>query len=604
MSSENLLAPSLTVVIPAYNEAEGLAGTYEAVNRALTIAGIVNYEILIVTDPRPDGSHDGTAEIAAQLAAVDPKVRHLPKSFFVGLGYKYREAIHEGTKDYLMFVPAHNLTEESSLVNIMLHVGQAEAIFTYTGNLEVRPPVARFVSRGYVVLCNLLFGLDVKYYNGISVVSRELLLKIPTLSNDHVAMAEIIVYLVRAGVKYLELPQLLKPSNRTGRVWNPENTFRVLGSLGSLFWRINIEEQRLEIAGATPLSTLSPGALLVGSSGTPDFGAVLGLVRQNFVQTVHPILVYLVKCVANALGLSAIKSDGTGQATEVGFNPDKLIGITRTLVALAGKIALRMALVGAGDLAGRNSIKKKKIWKKKDGSLSIVMPTYNEALRLPQTVDSATRALQKAGIGDYEIIVVTNTAPDGSHDGTLNVADGLAENIERVRHVRNESYAGMGVRYRQGVAAATKNYVMMLPGDGEFEEDSIAEVMKQLGKVEIIIPYIGNPQVRALERQLVSQGLVTLCNKLFGLNLKYYNGMCIIPRHYLEEVPANCEGYAYMIEILVHLLKSGARYREVPFKIKPSIGSKAFNAESVNEVFESLTSLFWKVNVEGVRVDL
>lgn len=593
--------PSLTIVMPAYNEAVGLEGTYEVMTRVLTVAGISDYEILIITDPKPDGSHDGTSDIAERIATNDPRVRHLAESFFVGLGFKYREGFHAATKDYVMFVPAHNLTEESSLVNIILHIGQADAIFTYTANLEVRPPEARFVSKAYVTLCNLLFGLDMKYYNGISVVRRDLLLKIPALVNDHVCLTEVIVYLVKSGVLYLELPQRLKPSDRTGRVWNVENMFRVLGSLGSLFWRINVNEERLEIPGVELPKPVSIGSLLAGPSGIPDFGAIFTLMRQNFVQTVHPILVYLAKCGANALGLSAIKaSDDGGQP----FNPDRIIGIAKTLAALTGRIAMRMVMVGVNDRVSRNGNKRRKVWKKKGGSLSVIMPTYNDAARLPQSCQIATQALQRAGITDYEIIIVSSTAPGGSHDGTLDIADQLAQKDERVRHIRNESYAGMGFRYRQGVDQATKDYVMMLPGDGEFEGDSIAEVLTHLGKAEIVVPYIDNSQTRPLERQIASQGFTTLCNKLFGLDLKYYNGMTIIPRHYLKEVPRNCEGYAYMAEILIYLLKSGVKYREVPFRIKPSVGSKAFKAESINEALESLTSLFWKVNVEGVRVQL
>ena len=232
------------------------------------------------------------------------------------------------------------------------------------------------------------------------------------------------------------------------------------------------------------------------------------------------------------------------------------------------------------------------------------MPTYNEAERLPRTCEMVERIVSKVGISDYEIIVVTNTALDGSHDGTLDIADNLAENSKHTRHIRNESCAGIGYRFRQGVEAATKDFVMMIPGDGEFDEESVAGVMANLGKSEIIIPYIGNPRVRSPERQLMSKSFTSICNKFFGLNLKYYNGLCIFPAEYLKAVPMSCNNYAYMAEILIYLLKSGVSYKEVPFKIKPPINSKGFKAESINETLESLISLFYKINIEGVRVSI
>ena len=59
-----------------------------------------------------------------------------------------------------------------------------------------------------------------------------------------------------------------------------------------------------------------------------------------------------------------------------------------------------------------------------------------------------------------------------------------------------------------------------------------------------------------------------------------------------------------MAEILIYLIKSGADYLEVPWKIKRVEGSKAFRPESVNEVLETMSTLFWKINIEGSRVAL
>jgi len=593
---------SLTVIMPAFNEAANIRNAHDAVIMALAIAGITDYEFFIMTATDRDGGDDGTFDIAAVIAGENSRVRHFHTPFFAGPGYKCREGIHAATKDYVMIIPAHNLTEVSSLVNLMLHAGLSDAVFTYISNPEVRPTDIRLISGIYVTLCNILFGLDMKYYNGIFIVRRDLLLKVPLSADDQSWMTEVVVYLTKSGVPYLELPQFLKVSERSGRTWSVENALKVFGALGSLFWKININEERLKIPGVKPLPMGNIGALLIGPNGTPDFGAIFKLVRQNSAQTIHIILVYLVKFAAKSLGL--LEMERVGVRADQVLNLNKVIGMIQAVVSVSANVLMKLAMTGVNDLVSRRVDKKKSRKRKRGGSLSIVMPTYNEAERLPGTCEMVERMVVKAGIGDYEIIIVTNVAPDGSHDSTPDIADNLAGSKKYIRHIRNESHAGIGFRYRQGVEAATKDFVMMIPGDGEFEEDSIAGVMSNLGKSEIIIPYISNPRVRPPERQLMSRAFTLICNKLFGLNLKYYNGSCIFPREYLRAVPMSCNNYAYMAEILIYLLRSGVSYKEVPFKIKPPVNSKGFKAESINEILEFLVSLFWKINIEGVRINI
>ena len=69
--------PSLSVFLPAYNEKENLAAAVREI--AAIVAGTVeDYEIIIVED----GSTDGTAELADELAASIPNVRaaHQPQN--------------------------------------------------------------------------------------------------------------------------------------------------------------------------------------------------------------------------------------------------------------------------------------------------------------------------------------------------------------------------------------------------------------------------------------------------------------------------------------------------------------------------------------------
>jgi dolichyl-phosphate beta-glucosyltransferase len=79
--------------------------------------------------------------------------------------------------------------------------------------------------------------------------------------------------------------------------------------------------------------------------------------------------------------------------------------------------------------------------------LSVVIPAYNEAERLPPTLERVLRYLRARG-GTYEIVVVD----DGSRDRTAERARAAAG--EDLRVLANEGNRGKGYSVRRGMLAA------------------------------------------------------------------------------------------------------------------------------------------------------
>ena len=242
--------------------------------------------------------------------------------------------------------------------------------------------------------------------------------------------------------------------------------------------------------------------------------------------------------------------------------------------------------------------------KMKMPSLTVIIPAYNEVNNLKPTFESTIRALKKSDVADYEIIIITNTRRDGGHDGTPDIADDLAKENLRVRHIHNDAYVNLGFKFRQGVGAASKDYTTWVPGDNETAEVSIADIFGHLGEAEAVISYTANKRVRKWTRRFVSRGFTIFCNILFDLDLKYYNGICIFPTKTLRAVPMKSDNFAYMAEIIIYLVKSGVKYIEVPMEIKPTTASAAFKFRSVIEVLGTLASLFWRINIKRERIKL
>ncbi|MEK6791998.1 MAG: glycosyltransferase family 2 protein [Deltaproteobacteria bacterium] len=230
-------------------------------------------------------------------------------------------------------------------------------------------------------------------------------------------------------------------------------------------------------------------------------------------------------------------------------------------------------------------------------SISIIVPCLNEEGNLRGTIEAVKDALKTTGVfSEYEILIFN----DGSTDSTGAVADEIKKTEKGVRVIHNPRNMGFGYNYTEGVRLASKEYIIMVPGDNEIPAEAIQKVFALAGKADLIIPYTANTRVRPASRRAISWLFVAIINTLFGLRLKYYNGTCVIRAALLKKCPLKTWGFAYMAAIVVRLIKSGASYIETGVDIKPrdTGRSKAFAPKNMVSVFKAVFMLFWDVRVK------
>ncbi len=85
--------------------------------------------------------------------------------------------------------------------------------------------------------------------------------------------------------------------------------------------------------------------------------------------------------------------------------------------------------------------------------LSVIIPAYNEAERLPLTLVDMDRILKTAKYS-YEIIVVN----DGSTDNTADIVRKMSETIKNLKLIDNKVNQGKGAMVRQGMLLAKGQY--------------------------------------------------------------------------------------------------------------------------------------------------
>ena len=125
--------------------------------------------------------------------------------------------------------------------------------------------------------------------------------------------------------------------------------------------------------------------------------------------------------------------------------------------------------------------------------LSIVIPSFNEEVRLPETL-AAISAYIRTSKRETEVIVVD----DGSTDRTADIAKSFRGEIRGLRVVANDTNRGKGYSVRHGMLEARGRFVLFTDAD---LSAPIAEADKLLAALASHDVAIGS---RALDRKLIS----------------------------------------------------------------------------------------------------
>lgn len=202
------------------------------------------------------------------------------------------------------------------------------------------------------------------------------------------------------------------------------------------------------------------------------------------------------------------------------------------------------------------------------GRISVVIPAYNEASRLPHAVASIGDYL-KATASEFEIVVVD----DGSTDATVAITEGLAADRPYLRLVRLGRNAGKGAAVKAGMLSATGDYVLFTDADQSTSIEHLGRLMKALEDGFAIA--IGS---RSVDGAVVLRGqghLRQTLGKIWGLLTK-----ALVVRGYVDSqcgfkcfrraavdaifVAVTSRSVLFDAEVLLLAGRAGMRVAEVP----------------------------------------
>jgi glycosyltransferase involved in cell wall biosynthesis len=200
--------PSISLVMPAYNEADNIEPMVAEATPALE-ANADGHEIIVVDD----GSADETAAVTRRVMESYPNVRLVEHPVNKGFGAAVFSGFTSAEKDWIFYTDADRQFVLSELERFVPYMDQADLIAGYRA--PRRDPFMRvFYGKGWSALCTLMFGYTVRDVDcGFKLFRREIIESLaPQIASRGATFSiEWLVRAKRAGYRFVELPVTHQP---------------------------------------------------------------------------------------------------------------------------------------------------------------------------------------------------------------------------------------------------------------------------------------------------------------------------------------------------------------------------------------------------------
>jgi dolichyl-phosphate beta-glucosyltransferase len=236
--------------------------------------------------------------------------------------------------------------------------------------------------------------------------------------------------------------------------------------------------------------------------------------------------------------------------------------------------------------------------------LSIIIPSYNEEVRLPSTLEQINTYIRHSG-RETEIIVVD----DGSSDHTAAVAASFREKVPLLRVVSNGVNRGKGYSVRHGMLEARGRFVLFTDADLSAPIEEADKLIAALANNDVAI---GS---RAVDRSLIAvrqSRFRELAGMIFNsvvrlvLGLPFVDTQCGFKAFRREPCriifeQQRVERFGFDPELLYLARHHGLRSVEIPVRWGHSPATKVSMFRDSIQMFLDVLSIRWNAMVGRYR---
>lgn len=230
---------NLSVIIPCWNEEKYI---YELICKTFKKLdeNKITFEVIVIDD---DSSDETSSEIRKYN---DSRLVFIRNSKNLGFGGAFWVGVQAARGEFVVMIPGDGQILIDDMADVFWLTESVDVVVPFMVGNSIRSLKRRVISKVYRSIVNLSFGLTLNYTNGNVMYRSSILKSIKTHSRSFFFQTEILVYILKSGYLYAEIPvKLNSEDSESSSALKIKSIVKVIFDYLRLLYRITIKKRNV-----------------------------------------------------------------------------------------------------------------------------------------------------------------------------------------------------------------------------------------------------------------------------------------------------------------------------------------------------------------------